>query len=455
MDTKKAFDSISHEYIAEVLEKFGFPPWFLTLFANLLRDVQVNPRLGGQSNVWISIQRGVKQGCPLSPIIFAIVMDPLLVAIRMYTKCDAFSFADDMAIDTFRLPRLNLCMRIIDQFGEVSDAMQNHDKTAIIASRKARAHKNKTMDWIENCPWPKLNYKRSHIYLGVLYGHSVTVKDIFEKAITKAVTRAARFKTVVKWMSHQKRVVTYNVFILPILSYLYNLFNFPYDIGEPDSALARIRKAASNLIISFTHGYSYQHLLGGSDRISSLPPLRDVTAASMATKAAQADVSQWHGYQRGELVELFNSSSVNDMRISQHIHIAGLELAVYHMSADPWGSNAAFDASDYNQKSLTARRQSMYHCLVRNIYKWDDQDPDVEAKAASRGLTPRAKNRDDDTKTADLINSNYATLPSNLPYHPSETRQLLILLQQSQHSPKDASFHGWRSKLLHLRPRHL
>ena len=72
------------------------------------------------------------------------------------------------------------------------------------------------------------------------------------------------------------------------------------------------------------------------------------------------------------------------MRISQHIRIAGLEMAVYHMSAEPWGSNAAFDSSDYNQKSLTARRQSMYHCLVRNIYKWDDQDPDVEAKAASR-----------------------------------------------------------------------
>ena len=160
----------------------------------------------------------------------------------------------------------------------------------------------------------------------MLFGHSVNVKDILEKAITKAVTRAARFKIVVKWMSHQKRVVTYNVFILPILSYLYNFFNFPYDIGEPDSALARIRKAASDLIISFTHGYSYQHLLGGSDSISSLPPLRDVTAASMATKAAQADVSQWHGYQRGELVELFNSSSVNDMRISQHIRIAGLEV---------------------------------------------------------------------------------------------------------------------------------
>jgi len=90
-------------------------------------------------------------------------------------------------------------------------------------------------------------------------------------------------------------VVTYNVFILdphPLIPRIYNLYNFPYDIEEPDFALARIRKAASDLIISSTHGYSYQHLLGGSDRISSLPPLRDVTAASTATKAAQADVSQ-------------------------------------------------------------------------------------------------------------------------------------------------------------------
>ena len=52
----------------------------------------------------------------------------------------------------------------------------------------------------------------------------------------------------------------------------------------------------------------------------------------------------------------------------------------------------------------------MYHCLVRKMYKWDDQgqDWDIEPKAVRRGLTIRHRAREEDTSTADLINNNYA-----------------------------------------------
>lgn len=98
------------------------------------------------------------------------------------------------------------------------------------------------------------------------------------------------------------------------------------------------------------------------------------------------------------------------MRISEQTRVAGLQLAIWHMSADPWGTNYPFDPSHYSQKSLPTRRKNMYHCLVRKMYKWDDQgqDWDIEAKAVRRGLTIRHKAREEDTSTADLINNNYA-----------------------------------------------
>ena len=43
METRKAFDSISREYIHEVLKKFGLPTWFLILVKNLLKNRQECP----------------------------------------------------------------------------------------------------------------------------------------------------------------------------------------------------------------------------------------------------------------------------------------------------------------------------------------------------------------------------------------------------------------------------
>ena len=79
MDTKKAFDSISHDFIHAVLEKYGMPQWVKNWMHCLLHGAKVAPFMGGTlTDVWISIKRGVKQGCPVSPIIFALVFDPLL-----------------------------------------------------------------------------------------------------------------------------------------------------------------------------------------------------------------------------------------------------------------------------------------------------------------------------------------------------------------------------------------
>src|SRR5687767_2557928 len=70
MDTAKAFDSIDHEWIKVVLKKLGFPRWFLSFMNASLSRVKVSPFFGTSLSHWIDIERGVKQGCPLSPLIF-------------------------------------------------------------------------------------------------------------------------------------------------------------------------------------------------------------------------------------------------------------------------------------------------------------------------------------------------------------------------------------------------
>ena len=69
-DFEKAFDSINHNYIAEILNLFIFgqdlKSWVNLFYNSATRCVLYN----GYTTEFFPIQRGVRQGCPLSPYIF-------------------------------------------------------------------------------------------------------------------------------------------------------------------------------------------------------------------------------------------------------------------------------------------------------------------------------------------------------------------------------------------------
>ena len=78
LDAKKAFDSVSHEYIEKVLEKYGFGQNFRQAFKILYKDITARILVNGFFSDKISIERGVKQGDALSCAIFILCMDPLI-----------------------------------------------------------------------------------------------------------------------------------------------------------------------------------------------------------------------------------------------------------------------------------------------------------------------------------------------------------------------------------------
>ena len=82
LDAKMAFDSIEWKYMLEALRRMGlgqnFLSWITLLYTEPLAQVKVN---GKRSRIF-GLQRGTRQGCPLSPLIFALVLEPLAVWIR-------------------------------------------------------------------------------------------------------------------------------------------------------------------------------------------------------------------------------------------------------------------------------------------------------------------------------------------------------------------------------------
>uniref|UniRef100_A0A8C4SMS5 Reverse transcriptase domain-containing protein n=1 Tax=Erpetoichthys calabaricus TaxID=27687 RepID=A0A8C4SMS5_ERPCA len=82
LDAEKAFDMIEWNYLFTVLEKFGFGPnicaWIKLLYTNPEASVCIN----NICSDYFKLERGTRQGCPLSPLLFAIAIEPLAVHCR-------------------------------------------------------------------------------------------------------------------------------------------------------------------------------------------------------------------------------------------------------------------------------------------------------------------------------------------------------------------------------------
>ncbi len=82
LDFEKAFDRVSHHYLFQVLEKMGFPGKFLAWVGLLYRDITSRILVNGDLSKAINIRSGVRQGCPLSPLLYVACIEPLAKVLR-------------------------------------------------------------------------------------------------------------------------------------------------------------------------------------------------------------------------------------------------------------------------------------------------------------------------------------------------------------------------------------
>jgi hypothetical protein len=77
-DLLAAFPSLSHQWLFVVLRKMGVPRKFIKALKALYKDCFATITLGGRRLRWILMLSGIRQGCPASGSLFALVIDPCL-----------------------------------------------------------------------------------------------------------------------------------------------------------------------------------------------------------------------------------------------------------------------------------------------------------------------------------------------------------------------------------------
>ena len=82
IDGEKAFDKIQHPFMIKSLQKLGTEGTYLNTVKVIYDKPTANVILNGEKLKAFSLRSEIRQGCPLSPILFNIVLEVLATEIR-------------------------------------------------------------------------------------------------------------------------------------------------------------------------------------------------------------------------------------------------------------------------------------------------------------------------------------------------------------------------------------
>ena len=82
LDAEKAFDKIQHPFMIKVLERSGIQGLYINMIKAIYSKPVANIKVNGEQLEAIPLKSGTRQGCPISPYLFNIVIEVLARAIR-------------------------------------------------------------------------------------------------------------------------------------------------------------------------------------------------------------------------------------------------------------------------------------------------------------------------------------------------------------------------------------
>ena len=108
IDAEKAFDKIQQPFMLKTLNKLGIDEMYLKIIKAIYNKPTANIILDGQKLEALPLKSGTRKGCPLSPLLFNIVLEVLARAIRQEKKIKVIQiekkeaklslFADDIIL---------------------------------------------------------------------------------------------------------------------------------------------------------------------------------------------------------------------------------------------------------------------------------------------------------------------------------------------------------------------
>ena len=151
LDMAKAYDTLDRDFLYEAMEAMGAGAGLLTWTKLLLSDTQAVAMVNGFRSRSVRMEAGVRQGCPLAPLLYLFAAQALLTWLQHQgvgistspsdpTLLTAVQFADDTEVvleGPGAVPHFLGCM---DVYAKASGQMLNLDKVELLPVGEAVAH---------------------------------------------------------------------------------------------------------------------------------------------------------------------------------------------------------------------------------------------------------------------------------------------------------------------------
>ena len=151
VDFKQAFDRINADYIQKMLKLFDFGPvmsaWIEILFKNRTACI----KNGGHISRFFEVRRGVRQGCPIAPLIFLLAVEILALKIIQSPKIKGIKlpngeiikillFADDTTFLVKNLIDIREILSRLKEFSVFSGLLLNNKKSFLMFTNNKIIH---------------------------------------------------------------------------------------------------------------------------------------------------------------------------------------------------------------------------------------------------------------------------------------------------------------------------
>ena len=228
-DIQKAFDSVSHKTLHALLEHIGLPLHYCNAIKGLFHEVTVTTNFQGAQNLDIPVERGIKQGCPLSPLLFIAVMDILHHLLSKHAGVTVKMFADDTAAGAAKITKhLGGIKFAFQRFADITGLELNMSKTLLLTTL-APSKRGHIVQALKDIDWEDVKIAEKGIYLGVPLGRypGTEINDAFRDKVIKFRQKIKAYLPHKSRLSTAMKITMINVFLLPLFSYPNKFFLQP------------------------------------------------------------------------------------------------------------------------------------------------------------------------------------------------------------------------------------
>ena len=101
IDTEKTFNKIQYPFMIKTLQKAGIEGTYLNIIKAIYDKPTANSILNGQKLKAFLLKSGTRQGRPLSPLLFNIVLEVLAIAIGEEKEIKGIQFGKEVKLSLF------------------------------------------------------------------------------------------------------------------------------------------------------------------------------------------------------------------------------------------------------------------------------------------------------------------------------------------------------------------